>query len=103
MQNRFKRSNLELRGPRNGLKSGPRGSRGVCSAPFPAQNPDLPTTAWPEWIRRGESAQSHTQIRNAPIRNPCNPLPLVREGPVRAALGELAVPGSHAGRLGRRS
>eukprot|EP00969_Alexandrium_andersonii_P107063 4722422-Alexandrium_andersonii.AAC.1 len=28
MQNRIRRSNLELRGPRNGLKMGPRSSRG---------------------------------------------------------------------------
>eukprot|EP00969_Alexandrium_andersonii_P143862 6361649-Alexandrium_andersonii.AAC.1 len=33
IQNRFKRSNLELRGPKNGLKIGIRSSRGVRSAP----------------------------------------------------------------------
>eukprot|EP00969_Alexandrium_andersonii_P370962 15478460-Alexandrium_andersonii.AAC.1 len=34
MQNRFRRSNLELRRPRKGLEIGTRHSRGVRSAPF---------------------------------------------------------------------
>eukprot|EP00969_Alexandrium_andersonii_P250751 11082547-Alexandrium_andersonii.AAC.1 len=40
-QNRFRRSNLEVRGPRNGLKIGPPSSRGVRSAPFLAQIPEI--------------------------------------------------------------
>eukprot|EP00969_Alexandrium_andersonii_P167510 7405012-Alexandrium_andersonii.AAC.1 len=44
-QNRFKRSNLELRRPKNGLNIGPRSSRGARSAPFSAQIPNLPTKA----------------------------------------------------------
>eukprot|EP00969_Alexandrium_andersonii_P352610 15438051-Alexandrium_andersonii.AAC.1 len=43
MQNRFRRSDLEPRGPKDGLKSGPRSSRGVRSAPLLAQIPNLPT------------------------------------------------------------
>eukprot|EP00969_Alexandrium_andersonii_P057921 2551595-Alexandrium_andersonii.AAC.1 len=45
MQNRFRRSNLELRGPRSGLKNGPRSSRGVRSDPFCALNPNKPAGA----------------------------------------------------------
>eukprot|EP00969_Alexandrium_andersonii_P046765 2051837-Alexandrium_andersonii.AAC.1 len=36
-QNRLRRSEPELRGPRNGLRIGPRSYRGVRSAPFLAQ------------------------------------------------------------------
>ena len=43
MRNCLRRSKLELRGPRNGLEIGPRSSRGVRSAPFFAQMPNLPT------------------------------------------------------------
>eukprot|EP00969_Alexandrium_andersonii_P300039 13263881-Alexandrium_andersonii.AAC.1 len=43
MQNGFRRSNLELRGSRDGLKFGPPGSGGVRSAPFFVQMPKLPT------------------------------------------------------------
>eukprot|EP00969_Alexandrium_andersonii_P174463 7713710-Alexandrium_andersonii.AAC.1 len=43
MKNRFRRSELELRGPRNDLRIGPRSSRGVRSAAFLAQIPHLPT------------------------------------------------------------
>eukprot|EP00969_Alexandrium_andersonii_P242926 10731568-Alexandrium_andersonii.AAC.1 len=43
MQNRFRRSCLELRGPRSGLKLGPRSSRGMRFAPILAQIPNLPT------------------------------------------------------------
>eukprot|EP00969_Alexandrium_andersonii_P370051 15476435-Alexandrium_andersonii.AAC.1 len=39
MQNRFRHSELELRGPTNDLRSGPRSSRGVHSAPFYALSP----------------------------------------------------------------
>eukprot|EP00969_Alexandrium_andersonii_P211630 9347072-Alexandrium_andersonii.AAC.1 len=39
MQHLFRRSNLELRGPRKDRNICPRSSRGVRSAPFPAQNP----------------------------------------------------------------
>eukprot|EP00969_Alexandrium_andersonii_P143789 6358816-Alexandrium_andersonii.AAC.1 len=40
-QTRFRRSNLELRGPWNGLKKGTRSSRGVRSAQLFAQTPIL--------------------------------------------------------------
>eukprot|EP00969_Alexandrium_andersonii_P154504 6829516-Alexandrium_andersonii.AAC.1 len=45
IQNRFRRSNLEVRGPRNDSEIGPRSSRGVRSAPFSAQIPNPPTKA----------------------------------------------------------
>eukprot|EP00969_Alexandrium_andersonii_P239657 10579424-Alexandrium_andersonii.AAC.1 len=48
-QNRFRRSNLELRGP-SGLNMGPCNSRGVRSAPFLAQNPNPPTKAGLEGV-----------------------------------------------------
>eukprot|EP00969_Alexandrium_andersonii_P299292 13231496-Alexandrium_andersonii.AAC.1 len=46
IQNRFRRLNLALRGPRIGLNIGPRSPRGVRSAPFLAQipNPQTNTT-----------------------------------------------------------
>eukprot|EP00969_Alexandrium_andersonii_P241681 10672875-Alexandrium_andersonii.AAC.1 len=50
MQNRFTRSNLELRGPKSGLKIGPRSSRGVRSAPFLAQISNLLTKAGLEGV-----------------------------------------------------
>eukprot|EP00969_Alexandrium_andersonii_P037686 1652135-Alexandrium_andersonii.AAC.1 len=43
MRNCLRRSKLELRGTRNGREIGPRGSRGVRSAPFSAQIPNPPT------------------------------------------------------------
>eukprot|EP00969_Alexandrium_andersonii_P308927 13652968-Alexandrium_andersonii.AAC.1 len=43
MQIRFTRSNLELRGHRNGLEIGPRSSRWLHSAPLVAQVPNPPT------------------------------------------------------------
>eukprot|EP00969_Alexandrium_andersonii_P272335 12035710-Alexandrium_andersonii.AAC.1 len=43
MQHRFRRSNLELRGPKSGLRLGPRSCQGVNSALFLAQMPILPT------------------------------------------------------------
>eukprot|EP00969_Alexandrium_andersonii_P070333 3104255-Alexandrium_andersonii.AAC.1 len=42
MQNRFGRSELELRELRNSLEIGPRSSRGVRSAPLFAQMPNPP-------------------------------------------------------------
>eukprot|EP00969_Alexandrium_andersonii_P203279 8982664-Alexandrium_andersonii.AAC.1 len=45
MQHRFKRSNLELRGPENARKIGNRNSQGVRSVPFFAEIPNLPTKA----------------------------------------------------------
>eukprot|EP00969_Alexandrium_andersonii_P331217 14639158-Alexandrium_andersonii.AAC.1 len=39
----FTRSNLELRGPKNGPNMGPRSSGGVRSAPFLTQIPNPPT------------------------------------------------------------
>eukprot|EP00969_Alexandrium_andersonii_P220465 9737953-Alexandrium_andersonii.AAC.1 len=44
-QHRFRRSSLDLRGPRNGLEMGPRSSRGVRSVPLLAQIPNLPAKA----------------------------------------------------------
>eukprot|EP00969_Alexandrium_andersonii_P123780 5470352-Alexandrium_andersonii.AAC.1 len=43
MQIRFRRSKLELHGPKNSLKLGPRSSRGVPSAPLFAHIPHPPT------------------------------------------------------------
>eukprot|EP00969_Alexandrium_andersonii_P154715 6839768-Alexandrium_andersonii.AAC.1 len=45
MQNRFRRSNLELCGPRNGLNMGPRSSRRVHVAALSVEIPNLPTKA----------------------------------------------------------
>eukprot|EP00969_Alexandrium_andersonii_P093817 4144793-Alexandrium_andersonii.AAC.1 len=45
VQNRFRRSELEPRAPRNDLKIDPRSSRGVHSAQRFAQNPTPPTKA----------------------------------------------------------
>eukprot|EP00969_Alexandrium_andersonii_P176143 7788374-Alexandrium_andersonii.AAC.1 len=78
-----RRSNLELRGPKNGLKLGPRSSQGVRSAAFSAQIPNLRTNAGLEGVRGCEIAESQAPIRNPPIRNPCNPWRLAREKPVR--------------------
>eukprot|EP00969_Alexandrium_andersonii_P331697 14659362-Alexandrium_andersonii.AAC.1 len=48
MQNRFKPSKLELLGPRNGLKFGPRSSRGLRSVPLLFwQIPNLATKSGP--------------------------------------------------------
>eukprot|EP00969_Alexandrium_andersonii_P209695 9263021-Alexandrium_andersonii.AAC.1 len=44
-QNHFRCSNLELRGPRNVLKIGPRSSRRVRPAPYSAQISN-PATKW---------------------------------------------------------
>eukprot|EP00969_Alexandrium_andersonii_P326466 14425104-Alexandrium_andersonii.AAC.1 len=44
-QHCFKRSELEPRGPRNGLQIGPRSSRGARSALLCAQTPKLQTRA----------------------------------------------------------
>eukprot|EP00969_Alexandrium_andersonii_P125567 5551239-Alexandrium_andersonii.AAC.1 len=70
MQNRFTRSNLELPRPRNGLRIGPRTSRGVRSAPFLTEIPNLPTKASLDGVRGREVAKSRTPIRNPPLRNP---------------------------------
>eukprot|EP00969_Alexandrium_andersonii_P084979 3748327-Alexandrium_andersonii.AAC.1 len=43
MPNRFRRSNLELRGPENDLKVNPRRSRPGDSAPFCALSPMVTT------------------------------------------------------------
>eukprot|EP00969_Alexandrium_andersonii_P104853 4626192-Alexandrium_andersonii.AAC.1 len=66
MQNRDKSSELELRWPRNGLKIGPRSSRGVRSAPWTAQTPNPPTNMWTEGAGGREIAKAHTPIRNPP-------------------------------------
>eukprot|EP00969_Alexandrium_andersonii_P373248 15483559-Alexandrium_andersonii.AAC.1 len=42
-QNRFRRAELELRGPRNDLEIDPRSSRGVRSVPSFVEIPNLPT------------------------------------------------------------
>eukprot|EP00969_Alexandrium_andersonii_P140207 6202759-Alexandrium_andersonii.AAC.1 len=60
---------------------GPRSSRGVRFAAFPAQNPNLTTTKGVEGVRTCESARLHTPIRNPPGRNPRNPLLFGREKP----------------------
>eukprot|EP00969_Alexandrium_andersonii_P023602 1030686-Alexandrium_andersonii.AAC.1 len=60
------RSNLKLRGPKSGLKHGPRSSRGVHSAPLLAQIPDLPRKAGLEGVRSREIASSEPPIRNPP-------------------------------------
>eukprot|EP00969_Alexandrium_andersonii_P145429 6431833-Alexandrium_andersonii.AAC.1 len=70
----LRRSSLELCGPRNGLKTGPRSSREARSALLLAQIPNLPTKAVPEGVRRREIANSRTPIHNPPIRNPRDPL-----------------------------
>eukprot|EP00969_Alexandrium_andersonii_P373151 15483343-Alexandrium_andersonii.AAC.1 len=44
-QNHFRRSNLELRGPRGGLNFGPRGSRGVRSGQLFVEIPN-PLAKW---------------------------------------------------------
>eukprot|EP00969_Alexandrium_andersonii_P041221 1807401-Alexandrium_andersonii.AAC.1 len=75
-QHRFRRSNLELRGPKNGLNIGLQRSRGVLSVPQFAQIPNLPTKVGPEGVQGRELANSQAPIRNPPIRNPHNPLPL---------------------------
>eukprot|EP00969_Alexandrium_andersonii_P257490 11384561-Alexandrium_andersonii.AAC.1 len=71
MQHRFRRSNLELRRPRSGLKIGPRRSRQVCSAQCFAQIPN----AQAKWViegvevaaksraRKPQSAIRHSEIR----------------------------------------
>eukprot|EP00969_Alexandrium_andersonii_P193443 8543659-Alexandrium_andersonii.AAC.1 len=43
MQTRFRRSERDVRGPRNGLKTGPRSSRGVRYASFRALSPMVAT------------------------------------------------------------
>eukprot|EP00969_Alexandrium_andersonii_P011506 500939-Alexandrium_andersonii.AAC.1 len=73
MQNRFRRSNLELRGPKTAIEICPRSSRGVRSAQFLAQTPNPPTKADLEGVRSREIATSRASIRNPPIRNPRNP------------------------------
>eukprot|EP00969_Alexandrium_andersonii_P325407 14378695-Alexandrium_andersonii.AAC.1 len=52
MNNFFRRSNLELCGPKDSLKIGRRSSRRLCSAQlFFARIPNLPTKAGPEGAR----------------------------------------------------
>eukprot|EP00969_Alexandrium_andersonii_P070086 3092884-Alexandrium_andersonii.AAC.1 len=53
MQDCFRRSELELRGPRNGLECDPRSSRGVRSAPLFALIPKLTTTGAVPEVPRG--------------------------------------------------
>eukprot|EP00969_Alexandrium_andersonii_P348759 15420737-Alexandrium_andersonii.AAC.1 len=82
MQNRFTRSNLELRGSRNGLKLCPRSSRAVRSAQLFVEIPNLPMKAG--LGGESEGAKSPTRmlaIRNPQIRNPRNPCFLARERP----------------------
>eukprot|EP00969_Alexandrium_andersonii_P148372 6558620-Alexandrium_andersonii.AAC.1 len=66
MQTRFRRSELELRGPRNGLGIGPRSSRGVHSEQLFAQIRNLPTRAWIEWseVANSQAAGSNPQSSN---------------------------------------
>eukprot|EP00969_Alexandrium_andersonii_P158383 6997332-Alexandrium_andersonii.AAC.1 len=51
IQNRFTRSSMEPRRPRNGLKTGPCNSRGVRPALLCAQIPNLPTNTDLEGVR----------------------------------------------------
>eukprot|EP00969_Alexandrium_andersonii_P207513 9167514-Alexandrium_andersonii.AAC.1 len=51
VQNRFRHSNLELRGPRKDINIGPRSSRRVRSAPFFVEIPNPPTKAGLEGVR----------------------------------------------------
>eukprot|EP00969_Alexandrium_andersonii_P282635 12494857-Alexandrium_andersonii.AAC.1 len=81
LQRRFKRSELELRGPMNGLNMGPRSSPGVSSASFSAQIPNPRTNTALEGVRSHELRNSRTPIRNPPIRNPRNPWLLARGKP----------------------
>eukprot|EP00969_Alexandrium_andersonii_P111896 4941990-Alexandrium_andersonii.AAC.1 len=73
MQNRFERSNLELRGPRSGLKNGHQALEGCVLRRFFAQNPNPPMKAGLEGVRGRESADLQTSKRNPPICNPRNP------------------------------
>eukprot|EP00969_Alexandrium_andersonii_P332114 14677871-Alexandrium_andersonii.AAC.1 len=57
MQNRFKRSELELCGPSNDLNIGPRRSRWVRVAPLLAWTPNPPTKRAIQGVRSGEVAQ----------------------------------------------
>eukprot|EP00969_Alexandrium_andersonii_P334318 14773753-Alexandrium_andersonii.AAC.1 len=61
---------------------GRRSSRGVRSAPFFAQSPNLHTKAGPEGVRGREIAiVAGFLIRNPATRNPRNPSLLARESP----------------------
>eukprot|EP00969_Alexandrium_andersonii_P256455 11337010-Alexandrium_andersonii.AAC.1 len=51
MQNRLRRSDPELRGPRNGLNIGPPSSRGVRSVALFAHSPNPPTELVIEGVR----------------------------------------------------
>eukprot|EP00969_Alexandrium_andersonii_P328612 14520459-Alexandrium_andersonii.AAC.1 len=63
-RNRVRRSELELRGPKGGLKIGPRSSRRVRSAPVLAQTPNLPMKEGREGVRGREIATSRINRRN---------------------------------------
>eukprot|EP00969_Alexandrium_andersonii_P344034 15206246-Alexandrium_andersonii.AAC.1 len=69
MLNRLRRSNLELRGRKSGLKMGARSSRGERSAPLSAQISDVPRKASLTGVRSRKTTEAHTPIRNAPL--PC--------------------------------
>eukprot|EP00969_Alexandrium_andersonii_P183079 8089146-Alexandrium_andersonii.AAC.1 len=73
MQHRRRRSELELRGPRNGLETGPQRSGGLRSAPLFVQILNPPTKAGTEGVRSRESARSQAPVRNPRFRNPHNP------------------------------
>eukprot|EP00969_Alexandrium_andersonii_P217503 9607679-Alexandrium_andersonii.AAC.1 len=62
-QHRFRRSNLELHGPRNDLKTGLRSSRGVRSAQLVVEIPNLLTKP----VIKGVGSR---EIRVARISNP---------------------------------
>eukprot|EP00969_Alexandrium_andersonii_P333415 14735093-Alexandrium_andersonii.AAC.1 len=68
MQNRSKRSNLELRGPKNGCKLGPRSSRGVRSAQFLVEIANPPMKWAIEGFRSHRISGKRAPIRNPPIR-----------------------------------
>eukprot|EP00969_Alexandrium_andersonii_P144751 6401125-Alexandrium_andersonii.AAC.1 len=73
MQSRCKRSELELRGSRNGLKIAPASSRGVHSAQHVAQIPNPPTKTGIEGSDVAKFANSYAPIRNPPIHSQRNP------------------------------
>eukprot|EP00969_Alexandrium_andersonii_P184447 8148861-Alexandrium_andersonii.AAC.1 len=56
MQNRFQLSELEMRGPRNSLNTGPRSSEGMHSAQFLVPTLDLRTEAGIGEVRGREIA-----------------------------------------------
>eukprot|EP00969_Alexandrium_andersonii_P217374 9602108-Alexandrium_andersonii.AAC.1 len=63
MQNRLKRSNLEPRGPREGLEIAPPSSRRVRSAPFSAEIPNPPVETGLEGSEVAASQRNSAVLR----------------------------------------